>query len=160
LTFVNELLVSDELISKLASIYDDRQSSQRRADYSQLFQDLLEKTLLLILKLAQVFNSFESQISQSKSSNPSNTALVEDLKKFHRAILNKSYELMEKTINLLDSEQFVSVIKRLIKHDLMQIRRRSLGLLNNKLRWSKQELTQLKILCNVLSLVSTSLVVN
>ena len=134
LTFVNELLVSDELISKLASIYDDKQSNQRRADYSQLFQDLLEKTLLLILKLAQVFNSFESQISQSKSSNPNNTALVEDLKKFHKAILNKSYELMEKTINLLDSEQFVNVIKRLIKHDLMQIRRRSLGLLNNKLR--------------------------
>ena len=41
---------------------------------------------------------------------------------------------MERTIALLDSEQFINVIKKLIKHDLSQIRRRSLALLNNKLR--------------------------
>ena len=56
------------------------------------------------------------------------------MKKFHKALLNKSFDLLERTINLLDSKQFIDVVKRLIRHDLIQIRRRALVLLNNKLR--------------------------
>ncbi len=124
LTFVNDLLASEELAMKLATLYEDKQTRE----YSQLFEDLLEKILLLILKLSQMLSAFEAQVgSQSRQ-------LVDDLKMFHRAIMNKSYDLMERTIALLDSEQFINVIKKLIKHDLSQIRRRSLALLNNKLR--------------------------
>jgi hypothetical protein len=144
LSFVNDLLVSEELIIKLAALYEEKQSKE----YAQLFQDLLEKILLLILKLTQIFSTFEAQIAQMSKATmtPDKLLIVEDFKRFHRTILNKSYDLMEKTLALLDSEQFINVIKRLIKHDSIQIRRRSLALLNNKLRKyepSEQEVTLL-----------------
>ena len=129
LTFVNDLLVSEELAMKLATLYEEKQSNE----YARLFQDILEKILLLILKLNQMLSAFETQVATAHVSQ-SQHILVDDIKMFHRAILNKSYDLMERTISLLDSEQFINVIKKLIKHDLSQIRRRSLALLNNKLR--------------------------
>ena len=128
LTFVHDLLVSEELVTKLAGMYE---SAQTRAEYSSLFQALLERILLLVLKLTQVLSSFEASATTTTKTT---IGLVDDMKNFHRAILNKSYDVMERTIALLDSAQFVSVIKRLIRHDLVQIRRRSLALLNNKLR--------------------------
>jgi hypothetical protein len=127
LQFVNDLLPSEDLMTKLAALYD--QEDKTTVDYTNLFQNLLEKILVLIIKLTQLTNSFDHT---SKGSE----ILVEDLKKFHRAILNKSYDLMEKTINLLDTRQFIDVIKYLINNNtnLVQIRRRALVLLNNKLR--------------------------
>lgn len=140
LTFVSDLLVSEELVSKLASLYD-KKKLQPDSEQSSLFENLLEKILILILKLSQVFGHFEQQVKPD-----ANQTLVADIKKFHKAILNKSYDLLERTINLLDTKQFLNVIKTLIKHDLFQIRRRALVLLNNKLRKnepSDQEVTLL-----------------
>lgn len=118
LTFVNEILNSQELISKLSILYEEKSEHQSQDDvYMKLFENLLERILLLILKLSQQ-TAMDSQ----------------DMKKFHKVLLNKSFDLLERTINLLDSKQFINVVKRLIKHDLIQIRRRALVLLNNKLR--------------------------
>jgi hypothetical protein len=144
LQFVNDLLVSEELITNLASLYDENTRSDNTSDqnsYTQLFQSLLEKILLLVLKLTQLTNMFDQQQQQQQQQHqPSavikNQLLIDDLKKFHKTILNKTYDLMEKTINLLDTRQFIDVIKYLINTDtsLVQIRRRALVLLNNKLR--------------------------
>lgn len=128
LQFVNDLLTSEDLFTKLAAFYDESKTSTtaeaQKKLYTNLFQGLLEKILQLVLKLTQLV----AQIG----------AEDDDLKKFHKAILNKTYELMEKTINLLDTRQFIDVIKYLINpettENLIQIRRRALGLLNNKLR--------------------------
>ena len=128
LTFVTDLLVSEDLIVKMAQIYSSKSTND---EYAQLFQDLLEKILLLIFKLSQIMSQFEQQQTDKDKQS---LLVIQDLKKFHKAILNKSYDLMEKTINLLDSRQFIHVIKKLLKHDLFQIRRRVLTLLNNKLR--------------------------
>jgi hypothetical protein len=128
LTFVTDLLVSEDLIVKMAHIYS---SNSNNEEYAQLFQDLLEKILLLIFKMSQIMTQFEQQQTEKDKQS---LLVIQDLKKFHRAILNKSYDLMEKTINLLDSRQFIHVIKKLLKHDIFQIRRRALTLLNNKLR--------------------------
>ncbi|RNA28958.1 HEAT repeat-containing 1 [Brachionus plicatilis] len=124
LTFVSDLLVSDTLVSKLADFYESKTFDQHL--HSALFEKLLENILLLILKLSQVVGNFE-QAAKSQT-------LLQDVKKFHKALMNKSYDLLERLINLLDSKKFCQVIKNLIKHESMQIRRRSLSLLNNKLR--------------------------
>ena len=57
--------------------------------------------------------------------------------KFLKALLNKFYDCMENVINSLDSQQFIEIIRKLLKHEQYQIKRRVLALLNNKLR--KQE---------------------
>ena len=126
LTFVSDLIMSEELLVKLAM-------SKGEEPAAELFQNLLEKILLLILKLSQVFTAFEQHGATIKAPNQQ-LAVINDLRKFHKAIVNKSYDLMERAISLLDSKQFIAAIQRLIKHDLLQIRRRVLGLLNNKLR--------------------------
>lgn len=41
--------------------------------------------------------------------------------------------LLERAIQLLDSKQFIDVVRRLLKHELMPLRRRALNLLNSKL---------------------------
>jgi len=90
--------------------------------------------MLLILKLSQIFNVFEQFAANKANKSTTSLAMINDLRKFHKAIVNKAYDLMERSISLLDSKQFISAIKLLIKHDLIQIRRRVLGLLNTKLR--------------------------
>lgn len=131
LTFVSDLIVSEDLLIKLAA---EQANNMNDEATSHLFQSLLEKILLLILNLSQVFNAFEQYTVNKLNKTTTSVAVVNDLKKFHKAIVNKTYDLMERAISLLDSKQFISAIKRLIKHDLIQIRRRVLGLLNNKLR--------------------------
>ncbi len=136
LTFVSDLIVSEELLIKLAELYEEKQESQFSTEYNNLFQNFLEKILILILKLTQVFNSFEQYAIKIKNvpNSQQQLAVITDLRKFHKAILNKSYDLMERTISLLNSKQFINAIQRLIKHESIQIRRRMLALLNNKLR--------------------------
>ena len=132
LQFVSDLFVSEELITKLAGLYD-AEAAGGKNPHTALFQNLLEKILVLALKLTQLTSLFEQQQQQP---GVTNKLLVDDLKKYHKAILNKVYDLIEKTINLLDTRQFIDVIKYLINTDtsLVQIKRRALVLLNNKLR--------------------------
>ena len=115
LTFVNEILTSPELVTKLADAYESTSTS------TTLFETLLERILLLILNLSNAE-------SNTSSEQPS------DMTKFQKTLLNKSLDLLERTIQLLDSRQFIDAVKRLLKHDLLQLRRRALGLLNAKLR--------------------------
>ncbi|CAF0714899.1 unnamed protein product [Brachionus calyciflorus] len=137
LTFVSDVLISEELVSKLADLYEYKKFQQD--SYSVIFEKLLENELILVLKLSQVFTTFEQQAVKMNPQNP----IIEDIKKFQKALMNKSYDLLERTINLLDSKQFCSVIKNLIKHESIQIRRRALVLLNNKLR--KNEPTEQEV---------------
>ena len=136
LTFVSELLTADELIGALASLYEDKSS----AATNELFQMLLERILMLIFKLSQALAAFDQRISRLAANATSNESsggvrlVLADLRKFHKAIVNKTYDLMERAISLFDSKQFIHVVQRLLKHDLFQIRRRVLVLLNNKLR--------------------------
>lgn len=118
LTFVNETLNSPELVAKLVDLYEMSATRTETDTYTKLFETLIERILILILNL----NSSRGD------------ELDEDMKKFEKTIANKSLDLLDHTIQLLDSRQFIDVVKRLLKHDLIQLRRRALGLLNNKLR--------------------------
>ena len=131
LMFISDLIISEDFLVKLAT-EQSRNSGDESAN--KQFQELLEKIMLLILKLSQIFNVFEQFAANKANKSTTSLAMINDLRKFHKAIVNKAYDLMERSISLLDSKQFISAIKLLIKHDLIQIRRRVLGLLNTKLR--------------------------
>jgi hypothetical protein len=165
LQFVNDLLVSEDLITNLASLYDENNRSDNTEDqnnYTHLFQSLLEKILLLVLKLTQLTNLFDQQHQQQQGGANKNQLLIDDLKKFHKAILNKTYDIMEKTINLLDTRQFIDVIRYLINTDtsLVQIRRRALVLLNNKLRKYEPGETERSLLMTMLDDLLRSIQLN
>ena len=87
-----------------------------------LFENLIEHLLIGIINL----NKKQQQVSTN-----------EDDLKFLKAILNKYYDCMENLILNLNISLFINIIRKLIKHEQLQIKRRILVLLNNKLR--KQE---------------------
>ena len=131
LQFVTDLLASEQMLSKLAELYEGRGSDQLNTEYSALFQNLLEKILLLVLRLGQAFAAFDKE---TQGANGQRAALADNLRRFNKAIVNKSYELMERTLSLLDSRQFVLTVRSLIKHESSNVRRRVLTLLTNRLR--------------------------
>ena len=122
--FVSDLIVSEDLLIHLAAEQTNNSNDQTSTD---LLQILLEKILLLILNLSQVFNVFEQHAAAKLNKSTTSVAVINDLRKFHKAIVNKTYDLMERDISLFDSKQFMNAINILIKHDLIQIRRRVLG---------------------------------
>lgn len=134
LAFISDLIINEDFLVKLATEQQSNNSAADESANNSQFQELLEKILLLILKLSQIFNVFEQFAANKTNKSTTSLAMINDLRKFHKAIVNKAYDLMERSISLLDSKQFIRAIKLLIKHDLMQIRRRVLGLLNTKLR--------------------------
>ncbi|KAM3930872.1 HEAT repeat-containing protein 1 [Leptodactylus fuscus] len=64
--------------------------------------------------------------------------------KFWRALLNKSYELLDKVNALLPTETFIPVIRGLMFNNLPSVRRKAMDLLNNKLQhrtqWDEQQI--------------------
>lgn len=134
LAFISDLIINEDFLIKLATEQQKNSSATDESANNNQFQELLEKILLLILKLSQIFNVFEQFAANKTNKSTTSLAMINDLRKFHKAIINKTYDLMERSISLLDSKQFIRAIKLLIKHDLIQIRRRVLGLLNTKLR--------------------------
>ncbi|XP_053567913.1 HEAT repeat-containing protein 1 [Bombina bombina] len=63
--------------------------------------------------------------------------------KFWRALLNKSYEMLDKVNALLPTETFIPVIRGLMSNQLPSVRRKAMDLLNNKLqqrtRWEGEQ---------------------
>ncbi|KAG9461992.1 hypothetical protein GDO78_015181, partial [Eleutherodactylus coqui] len=64
--------------------------------------------------------------------------------KFWRALLNKTYELLDKVNALLPTETFIHVIRGLMSNHLPSVRRKAMDLLNNKLQhqtsWDEQQI--------------------
>jgi hypothetical protein len=85
-----------------------------------LFENLIQNLLIGIINLNK-----QQQITRSEN---------EDDLKFIKAISNKYYDCMENLILNLNISLFINIIKKLIKNDNLQIKRRILILLNNKLR--------------------------
>ncbi|XP_066467559.1 HEAT repeat-containing protein 1 [Tiliqua scincoides] len=63
--------------------------------------------------------------------------------KFWRALLNKSYDVLDKVNALLPTETFIPVIRSLMANKLPSVRRKAMDLLNNKLQqrtqWQKTQ---------------------
>uniref|UniRef100_A0A667YWZ5 HEAT repeat-containing protein 1 n=1 Tax=Myripristis murdjan TaxID=586833 RepID=A0A667YWZ5_9TELE len=78
--------------------------------------------------------------------------------KFWRALLNKSYDALDKVNALLPTDTFITVMKGLMGNQLPSVRRKAMELLNNKLQhrtqWEEPQVTVLLQLSgNLLSIV-------
>uniref|UniRef100_A0A8D2JC74 HEAT repeat-containing protein 1 n=1 Tax=Varanus komodoensis TaxID=61221 RepID=A0A8D2JC74_VARKO len=67
--------------------------------------------------------------------------------KFWRALLNKSYDMLDKVNALMPTETFIPVIRGLMANQLPSVRRKAMDLLNNKLQQRTQwQQTQVELL--------------
>ncbi|XP_043915044.1 HEAT repeat-containing protein 1 isoform X2 [Protopterus annectens] len=116
-SFQSHLLASNYFIGKVAECDVSRQVALQQHE-----QKLLEETLCYINMVAR---SVEENANKPTA-------------KFWRALLNKSYEALDKVNALLPTESFVPVIRGLLVNQLPSVRRKAMELLNNKVQHSVQ----------------------
>ncbi|XP_029933931.1 HEAT repeat-containing protein 1 isoform X2 [Myripristis murdjan] len=136
-SFMAQLLASARFIGKVADSSDVVDESLQ-----QLQQSLLEEILRYIHSVARCV--------EENADKP--TA------KFWRALLNKSYDALDKVNALLPTDTFITVMKGLMGNQLPSVRRKAMELLNNKLQhrtqWEEPQVTVLLQLSgNLLSIV-------
>ncbi|KAF7704986.1 hypothetical protein HF521_020272 [Silurus meridionalis] len=136
-SFMSQLLASSSFVGKVADCEDLTDSSLQ-----ELQQSLLEKNLQYIHTVAQCV--------EENSDKP--TA------KFWRALLNKSYDVLDKVNALLPTDTFIMVVRGLMGNQLPSVRRKAMELLNNRLQQrtqleEKQVDVLLKLIDDLLSIV-------
>ncbi|XP_048843510.1 HEAT repeat-containing protein 1 isoform X2 [Brienomyrus brachyistius] len=110
-SFMAQLLASHSFVSKVVDCSNAPHGTQH------LQQSLLEEILSYINNVAQCV--------EANSDKP--TA------KFWRALLNKSYDVLDKVNALLPTDTFIPVMRGLMGNKLPSVRRKAMDLLNNKL---------------------------
>lgn len=121
--FLNELFTSENLRLKI-----------NHYDNTVHFEVFLEKLLTLVLGINRHLKTLENN---------------DDIK-FTKSILNKIYDCMENALSCLDTSQFINCVKKLLKHENLQIKRRVLALLNNKLRKSEPSENEISLLLTLI----------
>uniref|UniRef100_A0A8C8SDC1 HEAT repeat-containing protein 1 n=1 Tax=Pelusios castaneus TaxID=367368 RepID=A0A8C8SDC1_9SAUR len=123
-SFMAQLLASQSFVKKIVECdgVEELQQTEQR---------LLEEVLRYI-----------NVVAHSVEENADNPTA-----KFWRALLNKSYDLLDKVNALLPTETFIPVIRGLMTNQLPSVRRKAMDLLNNKLQqrthWQKAQVRQL-----------------
>uniref|UniRef100_A0A8C2ICA7 HEAT repeat-containing protein 1 n=1 Tax=Cyprinus carpio TaxID=7962 RepID=A0A8C2ICA7_CYPCA len=128
-----QLLGSDRFVGKVADCEDLTESTLQA-----LQQNLLEEVLRYIHAVARCV--------EDNADKP--TA------KFWRALLSKSYDILDKVNALLPMDSFIMVMRGLMGNQLASVRRKAMELLNNKLQqrtqWMEEQITVLLELIGVL----------
>ncbi|XP_063774132.1 HEAT repeat-containing protein 1 [Pseudophryne corroboree] len=114
-SFMAQLLASHSFVGKVVEC-------EVAEGLKELEQSLLEEVLCYINLVA---SSVEANADKPTA-------------KFWRALLNKSYELLDKVNALLPTETFIPVIRGLMSNHLPSVRRKAMDLLNNKLQHRTQ----------------------
>ncbi|XP_007435093.1 HEAT repeat-containing protein 1 isoform X1 [Python bivittatus] len=114
-SFMSQLLASHNFVKKVIECEDSE-------ELKEFEQKLLEKVLCYINAVAQ---------SIEKNANTLTA-------KFWKALLNKSYELLDKINSLIPTETFITVLRGLMINQLPSVRRKAMDLLNNKLQQRTQ----------------------
>uniref|UniRef100_A0A8C2FIR5 HEAT repeat-containing protein 1 n=1 Tax=Cyprinus carpio TaxID=7962 RepID=A0A8C2FIR5_CYPCA len=122
ISFMAQLLASDRFVGKVESTLQTLQ------------QNLLEEVLRYIHAVARCV--------EDNADKP--TA------KFWRALLSKSYDILDKVNSLLPMDSFIMVMRGLMGNQLASVRRKAMELLNNKLQQRTQWITVLLELIGVL----------
>uniref|UniRef100_A0A9J7XVY5 HEAT repeat-containing protein 1 n=1 Tax=Cyprinus carpio carpio TaxID=630221 RepID=A0A9J7XVY5_CYPCA len=129
ISFMAQLLASDRFVGKVADCEDITEST---------LQTLLEEVLRYIHAVARCV--------EDNADKP--TA------KFWRALLSKSYDILDKVNALLPMDSFIMVMRGLMGNQLASVRRKAMELLNNKLQqrtqWVEEQITVLLELIGVL----------
>ncbi|KAL2099230.1 hypothetical protein ACEWY4_005710 [Coilia grayii] len=125
-SFMSQLLASNGFVGKVAN-----REEVSTETLQALQQSLLEEILCYIHTVARCV--------EDNCNSP--TA------KFWRALLNKSYEVLDKVNSLLPTETFIKVIRGLMGNQLPSVRRKAMELLNNKLQqktqWQEEQVAAL-----------------
>ncbi|XP_036376932.1 HEAT repeat-containing protein 1 isoform X2 [Megalops cyprinoides] len=125
-SFMAQLLASGSFVGKVAECSDDTLESLQTLE-----QSLLEEILGYINGVARCV--------EENADKP--TA------KFWRALLNKSYDVLDKVNALLPTDTFITVMRGLMGNRLPSVRRKAMELLNNKLQQRTQwQEEQVKVL--------------
>ncbi|CAM5101904.1 unnamed protein product [Eretmochelys imbricata] len=123
-SFMAQLLASQSFVKKIVECGGAE-------ELQELEQRLLEEVLCYINVVA---HSVEENADKPTA-------------KFWRALLNKSYDMLDKVNALLPTQTFIPVIRGLMTNQLPSVRRKAMDLLNNKLqqrtRWQKVQVWQL-----------------
>ncbi|XP_055495531.1 HEAT repeat-containing protein 1 isoform X1 [Leucoraja erinacea] len=130
-SFMAQHLASNSFIGKVADCNTSEEESLQ-----MLQQSLLEEILCYI-----------NVVAHSVEENADNPTA-----KFWRALLNRSYDVLDKVNALLPTETFIPVIRGLMSNHLPSVRRKAMDLLNNKLQQHKatwQE-NQVKLLLSLI----------
>ncbi|XP_072523688.1 HEAT repeat-containing protein 1 [Salminus brasiliensis] len=121
-SFMAQLLASSSFVGKVADCEDLTEKALQN-----LQQSLLEENLRYIHTVAQCV--------EENAEKP--TA------KFWRALLNKSYDVLDKVNALLPTDTFITVVRGLMANQLPSVRRKAMELLNNRLQhrtqWEEQQ---------------------
>ncbi|XP_016409958.1 HEAT repeat-containing protein 1 isoform X2 [Sinocyclocheilus rhinocerous] len=132
-SFMAQLLGSDRFVGKVADCEDLTESTLQA-----LQQNLLEEVLRYIHAVARCV---EDNADKSTA-------------KFWRALLSKSYDILDKVNALLPMDSFIMVMRGLMGNQLASVRRKAMELLNNKLQqrmqWVEEQITVLLELIGVL----------
>ncbi|XP_075718875.1 HEAT repeat-containing protein 1 [Rhinoderma darwinii] len=120
-SFMANLLASHSFVGKVVEC-------EAAEELQELEQRILEEVLCYIKLVA---GSVEANADKPTA-------------KFWRALLNKSYEMLDKVNALLPTETFIPVIRGLMSNHLPSVRRKAMDLLNNKLQhrthWNEQQI--------------------
>ncbi|XP_069787090.1 HEAT repeat-containing protein 1 isoform X2 [Narcine bancroftii] len=116
ISFMAQHLASSSFIGKVADCDTSKERSLQNIE-----QSLLEEILYYINVVA---HSVEENTEQLTA-------------KFWRALLNRSYDVLDKVNALLPTETFIPVIRGLMNNRLPSVRRKAMDLLNNKLQQHK-----------------------
>uniref|UniRef100_A0A673MU55 HEAT repeat-containing protein 1 n=1 Tax=Sinocyclocheilus rhinocerous TaxID=307959 RepID=A0A673MU55_9TELE len=126
-SFMAQLLGSDRFVGKVADC-----------------EDLTESTFLL----EEVLRYIHAVARCVEDNADKSTA------KFWRALLSKSYDILDKVNALLPMDSFIMVMRGLMGNQLASVRRKAMELLNNKLQqrmqWVEEQITVLLELIGVL----------
>uniref|UniRef100_A0A8D2JC84 HEAT repeat-containing protein 1 n=1 Tax=Varanus komodoensis TaxID=61221 RepID=A0A8D2JC84_VARKO len=123
-SFMSQLLASHSFVKKVVECEDAEELKESE-------QRLLEDVLCFINVVA---------ISVEKHTDTPTA-------KFWRALLNKSYDMLDKVNALMPTETFIPVIRGLMANQLPSVRRKAMDLLNNKLQQRTQwQQTQVELL--------------
>uniref|UniRef100_A0A3B1J2N3 HEAT repeat-containing protein 1 n=1 Tax=Astyanax mexicanus TaxID=7994 RepID=A0A3B1J2N3_ASTMX len=135
-SFMAQLLSSSSFVGKVADCEDLTEKALQN-----LQQSLLEENLRYIHMVAQCVEENADQPTT----------------KFWRALLNKSYDVLDKVNALLPTDTFITVVRGLMGNQLPSVRRKAMDLLNNRLQqrtqWESQQVVVL------LELISDLLVI-
>uniref|UniRef100_A0A8C0IR19 HEAT repeat-containing protein 1 n=1 Tax=Chelonoidis abingdonii TaxID=106734 RepID=A0A8C0IR19_CHEAB len=123
-SFMAQLLASQSFVEKIVE-----------CDGAEELQELEQRLLEEVLRYINV-------VAHSVEENADKPTA-----KFWRALLNKSYDMLDKVNALLPTQTFIPVIRGLMTNQLPSVRRKAMDLLNNKLqqrtRWQKAQVRQL-----------------
>ncbi|KAJ6664676.1 hypothetical protein lerEdw1_006249 [Lerista edwardsae] len=119
-SFMAQLLAARRFVKKVVECEDAEELKQSE-------QRLLEEVLCYI-------NTVACSVEENADTPTA---------KFWRALLNKSYDVLDKVSALLPTETFIPIIRSLMANKLPSVRRKAIDLLNNKLQqrtqWQKTQ---------------------